>query len=256
LGTVGGDWTFEDLDAFIANPKGFAPGTKMTFAGIPDAEDRATLIAWLNAQSDHPLPLPEVEMMPVEETGSHDEAADSMTDEIVEAVESASDDVASAADAVADEVSDAADDMTEVLESNTDVADNADAGLADDANTPSGVEAMVAAASVDDGQGVAKKCQSCHTFDEGGANRVGPNLWNVVNRPIGSVADYSYSDAMAEAGGTWTYDRLWTYIQDPKTDMPGNKMGFRGISDEADLAALIAYLRSLSNDPAPLAGAP
>jgi cytochrome c2 len=281
LATVGGDWSFENLDAFLENPKSYAPGTKMTFRGISDAEDRANLIAWLNTQSDSPLALPAVEEVEApamtEEpamdedhsaTDSDDMSADDamstdtdgdMVDEItgdVTAVAAATMEVADEAlDSVGDAIDDVADDATEFLESDTDVADNADAGLADDASTPSGVEAMIAAGSVEDGMKVANKCKSCHTFDEGGANRVGPNLWNIVDRNIASVSDYSYSDAMASQEGEWTYDRLWVYLQDPRGEVPGTKMGFRGITDETDLANLIAYLRSLSNDPAPLAGA-
>ncbi len=211
LAAVGGDWSFESLDAYITDPKGYAPGTKMTFRGISDNEDRANLIAWMNEQSNDPLPLPEVEEV------ADDDGADNSQGEMNN-------------------------------------ASGDDSGLADDANTPSRVKAMIAAAPVEDGENVAKKCRACHTFDEGGANRVGPNLWDVVDRDIAGVPDFSYSSAMEEEGGTWTYDRLWAYLADPKNDIPGNKMSFRGITDEDDLAALIAYLRSLSNDPAPLAG--
>ncbi len=268
LAAVGGDWSFENMDAFLENPKAYAPGTKMTFRGISDAEDRANLIAWLNTQSDSPLALPEVEeveapAMPeepaMEEDHSATDADGDMVDEITGEVTAAAAATMEAADEALDSageaIDEAGDEVTEFLESDTDVADNADAGLADDANTPSGVEAMIAAGSVDDGIKVANKCKSCHTFDEGGANRVGPNLWNIVDRKIAGDSDYSYSDAMSAEEGDWTYDRLWTYLQDPRGDIPGTKMGFRGITDEADLANLIAYLRSLSNDPAPLAGA-
>jgi cytochrome c len=54
----GGNWTFEDLDAFIENPKGYAAGTKMAFAGIKKGAERADLLAYLNAQSDKPLAIP------------------------------------------------------------------------------------------------------------------------------------------------------------------------------------------------------
>jgi cytochrome c len=279
LATVGGDWSFENLDAFLENPKAYAPGTKMTFRGISDAEDRANLIAWLNTQSDSPMALPEVEeveapamdaetdadapAMPEEPAMEDDHSAtdtdgdmvDEITGEVAGAAAATMEAADDALDSVGDAIDDVADDTTEFLESDTDVADNADAGLADDASTPGGVEAMIAAGSVDDGMKVANKCKSCHTFDDGGANRVGPNLWNIVDRKVASVSDYSYSDAMAAEEGDWTYDRLWTYLQDPRGEVPGTKMGFRGITDEADLANLIAYLRSLSNDPAPLAGA-
>lgn len=275
LATVGGDWSFENMDAFLENPKAYAPGTKMTFRGISDAEDRANLIAWLNTQSDSPLALPEVEeveapamdadaeapAMPEEPAMEEDHSAtdgdmvDEITAEVTAAAAATMEAADEALDSAGEAIDEAGDEVAEFLESDTDVADNADAGLADDANTPSGVEAMIAAGYVDDGIKVANKCKSCHTFDEGGANRVGPNLWNIVDRKIAGDSDYSYSDAMSAEEGDWTYDRLWTYLQDPRGDIPGTKMGFRGITDEADLANLIAYLRSLSNDPAPLAGA-
>ena len=118
------------------------------------------------------------------------------------------------------------------------------------------VFALIAGASVEDGESVARKCRSCHTFEEGGANRVGPNLWDMVDRDIASVEGFSYSDAMEAQEGVWTYDRLWSYLMDPRADVPGTRMGFRGVGDEEDLAALIAWLRVLSDDPAPIGETP
>ena len=115
-----------------------------------------------------------------------------------------------------------------------------------------GIATLLASADADDGQKVARKCAACHTFDEGGANRVGPNLWNVVNRDVGSHEGYSYSSAMADIGGEWTYEKLDAFLADPKGYVSGTKMSFAGIKDTEDRADLIAYLRSLSGDPAPL----
>lgn len=114
------------------------------------------------------------------------------------------------------------------------------------------IATLLASASADDGQKVARKCAACHTFDEGGANRVGPNLWDVVNRDVGSHDGYSYSSAMADVGGEWTYEKLDAFLADPKGNVSGTKMSFAGIKDPQDRADLIAYLRSLSGDPAPL----
>ena len=115
--------------------------------------------------------------------------------------------------------------------------------------------AMIASASVEDGRGVARKCRSCHTFDEDGSNRVGPGLWEMVGRDIASVEGFNYSDAMEAEEGSWTYERLWTYLENPRADIPGTKMGFRGLRDEEDLAAVIAWMRTLADDPLPLPGA-
>ncbi|MBT5434151.1 MAG: cytochrome c family protein [Rhodospirillaceae bacterium] len=275
LSDLGGTWTFEELDAFLTSPKTYANGTKMTFRGISDGEDRANLIAWLNTQSDAPLALPAVAEPVADEaaedmTDTHDDAADAaddaaddasdtgddMMDDITEAADEMVDDVSEAADDAMDSASDALDDMSE---SATDAIDDM-TGSATDATGGTAVAgsaavAMIAAGSVEDGESVSRKCSSCHTFDEGDGNRVGPNLWNVVDKPIASDPDYSYSDAMEAEGGNWTYDRLWTYLMDPKAEIPGTKMGFRGISDEEDLASLILYMRDQSNEPTPLPGA-
>jgi len=113
---------------------------------------------------------------------------------------------------------------------------------------------LLANASAEDGAKVAKKCVSCHNFGEGEGNKTGPHLYDVVGRPIASISDFSYSDAMhtvADEHGTWTYEGLNDFITNPKKYAPGTKMGFGGLSKEEDRANLLAYLQSLSHDPVP-----
>ena len=112
---------------------------------------------------------------------------------------------------------------------------------------------LIAAADVDSGAKQAKKCTSCHTFEEGGPNKIGPNLWNLVNRPVAGNSGFSYSDALASRSGeTWTYENLDAFVSDPKAWAPGTKMSFAGIKKVEQRADLIAYLREQSNEPAPL----
>ena len=112
---------------------------------------------------------------------------------------------------------------------------------------------MLAAADVAAGKKSARKCSACHTFDEGGANKIGPNLWNIVNRPIASDGDFAYSKALkGKAGGTWTYEELDAFLAKPKAYAPGNKMTFPGFKKVGARADMIAYLRSLSGSPAAL----
>ena len=111
---------------------------------------------------------------------------------------------------------------------------------------------LLADADLAKGQKVFKKCAACHTVDEGGKNKVGPNLWNIVNRPIATHEGFSYSEAMAELEGTWDFERLSAFIADPKDNVPGTKMAFKGVSKDGARANVLAYLRSLSATPAEL----
>jgi cytochrome c len=117
------------------------------------------------------------------------------------------------------------------------------------------IGALLAAASAENGEKAAKKCAACHSFDKGGANKVGPNLYGVVNRPIASHEGFSYSEALTgKSGETWDYEHLDQFLLNPKTYAPGTKMSFAGVSKDAERADLIAYLRSLADEPAPLPG--
>jgi cytochrome c len=110
----------------------------------------------------------------------------------------------------------------------------------------------LAAAKVADGQTIAKKCLSCHTFDKGGPIRVGPNLFGVVGRARASFPGFAYSDALKKLSGTWTYEDLDKFLTKPGAFAPGTKMTFVGLPDGQERADVIAYLRSLSPDAPPL----
>lgn len=113
------------------------------------------------------------------------------------------------------------------------------------------IQILLASASVDKGAKVFKKCSNCHVPNEGGANKIGPALWNIVNKDIGGT-DFAYSNAMASYGGKWSYDELNGFLKNPKKYIEGTKMSFAGLKKETDRANVILYLRSLSNNPAPI----
>jgi cytochrome c len=114
------------------------------------------------------------------------------------------------------------------------------------------IEQLLAKAEVGRGETSAKKCAACHTFNKGGRPLVGPNLWGVVGRPKASEAGFNYSAALKAKGGNWSIDDLNQFINNPRGFIPGTNMTFAGIQRGGERADVIAYLNSLSDNPAPL----
>ncbi len=118
------------------------------------------------------------------------------------------------------------------------------------------IATLLASADAGAGETVFKKCASCHTGEKGGPNKVGPNLWDVVNRPIASHEGFSYSAGMTTFSEghkvVWDFDHLNFFLEAPKKHVPGTAMGFAGLKKDDERANLIAYLRTLSDNPAPL----
>ncbi len=112
---------------------------------------------------------------------------------------------------------------------------------------------LLASADPAAGESVARKCTACHSFDEGGPTKVGPNLYEIVNRQITSYEGYSFSDALLEkADQVWDYENLNGFLHRPREWAPGTKMSFAGLRSEQERADIIAYMRGLSGSPAPL----
>lgn len=107
------------------------------------------------------------------------------------------------------------------------------------------VAGLVAAADVANGEKHFKKCKACHTADQGGANKVGPNLWGITGRTKAAVEGFGYSDALKAKGGAWDAEALVAFLHSPKEYVPGTKMVFKGFSKDSELAEITAYLSSL-----------
>jgi cytochrome c len=118
------------------------------------------------------------------------------------------------------------------------------------------IENLLATANVDHGKDIIKVCIACHTLQKGEPNKIGPNLWGVVGRRRASEPGYDYSAAMKAKGGSWTFDELNKFLAGPRNYIPGTKMNFAGLSSESQRADIIAYLRTLSDNPLPLPTAP
>ncbi len=225
-------WTYEALSDFLAAPRSFVPGTKMTFAGLPKVEDRADVIAYLRTLADSPLPLPS--------------AAD---------IAAATKPVAAAQPAAAPAASTTAA-ATAPAAGTTAAAQPAAPATGTTAPAPAGVAAIaerLKAADLTKGEAISKKCIVCHSFAKGAPNKIGPNLWGIVGSKPAEVPGYSFSDAMkAREDKPWTYEALDDFLTAPRTFVAGTKMTFPGLPKPQDRADIIAWLRQQADSPAPL----
>ncbi len=203
LSGKGGEWTFENLNTWITKPAAFAPGTKMSYAGLADAKKRSEILVYLRTLAATPMALPAVP-----------------------------------AGAVAA----------------TTTSTTSTTGPAAPPAAPESFDTLLAKADVDQGKTATLKlgCVACHSFTEGGKNGLGPNLYGVVGGKQASHEGFVYSAALKAKDGIWTFDTLNTWLTKPAAYAPGTKMTYAGVADTATRANLVAYLRSLSANPAPL----
>ena len=114
------------------------------------------------------------------------------------------------------------------------------------------IAALMAMGDSASGEKIFKKCAACHSIDKGGKNKIGPALYNVVERKVGGVADYKYSKALAAYDKKWTFEELNGFLEKPAKYIKGTKMAYAGLRKEKDRASVIKYLNQNSDSPVPL----
>ncbi|HSG95949.1 MAG TPA: c-type cytochrome, partial [Afifellaceae bacterium] len=258
---------YEHLNGFLIAPKKYVSGTSMGFAGLKKPADRANIIAYLRSLADDPAPLPEAAAEAPTAEAPAEMAAEAPVVEAPASAEAPAPAETPVAETPAVEVpaaeapaaqEPAAEAPAPVETPAAEAAPEMDAPAApaqSDSMAASPVLAMIGEMSVEDGVKVAKKCAACHSFDEGGKNKVGPPLWGIVNSTAGTAENFRYSDAMkafGEGGGAWDYATLDAFLANPKDTVPKTKMSFAGLKKVEDRAAILAYLRTLASEPVPL----
>jgi len=114
------------------------------------------------------------------------------------------------------------------------------------------VSALLITASFENGEKLFKKCGTCHNYKKNSKSKIGPNLWDIINRPKGNVMGFTYSKDLTEYGGKWTYEELSLFLYKPKQYISGTKMNFAGLKNVKDRADLILWLQQQSDNPVPL----
>jgi cytochrome c len=121
-----------------------------------------------------------------------------------------------------------------------------------DDDTLKPITPLLASANVEHGKEIAKKCTQCHTFEKGGSNKTGPNLWGIIGAKVAHIADFAYSSGFKDKGGTWDDEKLNILLHKPRAFVQSTKMSFVGLKDAQERADVIAYLHTLSDSPVPL----
>ena len=263
---AGDTWTYESLNAFLTKPKEFAPGTKMSFAGLSKEQDRVNMLAYLQSLSSSPVAFPSAEPGDAEAVATNEEAAP-MAEEAAPATEEAAPAAVEEAAPMAEETAPAAvEETTPVVEETAPAATEETAPAAEPAASenaapateeaaPAAAEAsastsespllaMVAGGDASKGARVARKCQACHGLGEGDGAKVGPPLFGVVGRPIADFQGFRYSDILTQKGaegGIWTVENLNEFLTKPRDFAPGTKMSFSGLRKEEDRINILAF---------------
>ena len=138
------------------------------------------------------------------------------------------------------------------VESVTTVASNTSTETSSVSYESGNIMALFASTSAAEGAKVFKKCLACHSIEKGGPNKIGPNIFGVLNRKAGSVSGYKYSKAMLAYGKFWSFEEMDGFLTKPKDWIKGTKMSFMGLKSAKDRAAVILYMNENTDNPLPL----
>ena len=129
------------------------------------------------------------------------------------------------------------------------VADTTNTTASETSAQSEDIMVLFASTNIEEGEKIFKKGTACHSISEGGANKIGPALWGVLGRKVGSISDYKYSKSMKAYEKTWSFDEMNGFLAKPKDWIKGTKMSFAGLKNAKDRAAVILYMNKNTNSP-------
>ena len=238
-----GKWTYEKLAGYLENPNGWAPGNNMSYQGIKDPQKLANVIAYLRQQSDNPPSLPEPEQQTAEASGSGGESETDGGSE-QQAAEGSGEMTSGEGDKASGDQAASGGDSGETQTAKADAAEPTGDG---NGSGGSELEQKVASADPSAGKSAVGVCSACHSFNKGGPNKVGPNLYDVVGAKVASHEGFNYSDALSGVGGEWTIEKVDAYLENPNEFAPGNRMTYPGVKDDQKRYNIIAYMLQQSD---------
>ena len=222
-----GPWTYEAMSSWLRKPATYAPGTKMSYAGITDGGKRADVILYMRSLAASPIALPEAP--------------------------------AKTADAAPAPVQQAAATPAPAATASAATTAALPPAAAPSGPAPGGAEILpiaqrLASADVDAGKSSTSRlgCIACHSVAEGGKNGIGPNLYGVIGNKVAQVPNYAYSNVLKAKEVVWNYEEMDKWLLKPSAYAQGTKMSYAGIADAQVRANVIAYLRTLDGTPEPL----
>ncbi len=256
----GQPWTYEALNKWLDDPQTYAPGTRMSYTGIKNNQTRADVIDYLHTLSDNPEPLPKPEAAPAGAQASAQapapgSAAPAGNHSAVGAASGPNSAPASSPNVIGPP-GNAYNPNAQAPNAGTSAGGVQPQGTAATTSGPQPIEPLLASANVKEGDNIAHQiCAACHSLNKGGPAIVGPNLYGIVGAPHDHMAGFNYTPAMQKyKGQPWTYAALNKWLYDPQAYAPGTMMVYPGLKDTQQRADVIAYLRTLSDNPEPLQG--
>lgn len=242
VGVIGGTAFLLLLATVSSFRDGPGQSTNTQVAEAPAAEEGGADVASADAPSA-PAPEPEEVAAEITEASPVPEAEDALSEQVAQAEPDTAEESMETEPAPAEDVAEAEADPAEDAVTEAAEAPAVDPVAAEDAGPVDWLEEspLLASADIDAGESAFRQCSACHQY-AAERNAGGPHLVGIVGREVGAVGDWRYSNALQDAGGIWTPERLEQWLTNPDDYLPGNRMAYPGVRGAQERIDIIGFL--------------